>query len=111
MMGPVDDPIGSHVWLVLASFAGALAALSVRPFKNMSALEISLSLMVSASFPIFVGPWAASVYFGAGPVDLRVLGAIYWIMACGSNILIPLLIKHFGRVFGARTNGNEEPKQ
>ncbi|MGZ8286150.1 MAG: hypothetical protein ACXW27_09160 [Allosphingosinicella sp.] len=107
-----DTPLAGYVWLALASFAGALTALSVRPFKNMTPMEIILSLSVSASFPIFVGPWAAKLYFEDGPVDFRMVGGMYWVMACGSNILIPLVVKKAAQFFGtAASDGRREDEE
>lgn len=95
-----DNPLTLWVWTVLASFAGALTALSFRPFAQMSRTEVALSLVVGASFAIFVGPWVATWVFGAAAPDMRVLGGLFYLMASGSNILIPLAVKKVGSFFG-----------
>lgn len=100
-------PHNSHqltalIWTLLASFAGALTALSFRPFKNMTRGEIALALIVGASFAMFVGPLVATWIFGSGPVDIRILGGIFYLMASGSNILIPMAVRWLGRFFGAK---------
>lgn len=96
-----SNSIGAWVWIVLASFAGSLAALSFRPYQSMTRLEIAISLTVSATFAIFVGSWVATQIFGTDPVDIRLLGGLYWLMATGSNILIPLAVKKLGSLFGS----------
>lgn len=101
--------LAAWAWAILASFAGALTALSVRPFKNMTPGEITLALSVGASFAIFVGPWAAKLLFGDGPTDVRVLGGLFYLMASGSNILIPLAIKKLASFFGTSSNGEPQP--
>lgn len=88
------------IWTLLASFAGALTALSFRPFRDMAASEIVLALFVGASFAIFVGPWVAKMIFGDGPADIRILGAVFYVMASGSNILIPVLVRKLSAFFG-----------
>jgi hypothetical protein len=104
MTMPNANPWTLYLWGLLASLAGALTALSARPFKNMTRSEIALALTVGASFAIFVGPWVAKIIFGDGPMDIRVFGGVLYLMATGSNILIPMAVKWFGRVFGA-SNG------
>ena len=96
-----EGPLAQLVWTILASFAGALTALSFRPFAEMKAVEIGLSLFVGASFAIFVGPWAVRLIFGSAPMDMRVVGGIFYLMASGSNILIPLLVRRLGGLIGA----------
>lgn len=100
-----DNPFLLWIWTVLASFAGALTALSFRPFASMTRAEIILSLTVGASFAIFVGPWVATWIFGAGPVDLRIMGGLLYLMASGSNILIPLAVKKLSSFFGVEEVG------
>ena len=95
--------LAEWTWGVLASLGGALTALSFRPFKNMSRGEIFLALAVGTSFAMFVGPLAASWIFGEGPVDYRIFGGILYLMASGSNILIPLAVKKLSGFFGAET--------
>lgn len=102
-------PDSSHhltawIWTILASFAGALTALSFRPFKDMTRGEIMLALTVGASFAIFVGPLVARWIFGDGPMDIRILGAVFYLMASGSNILIPMGVKWLARSFGGKAS-------
>lgn len=99
-----------YLWAALASVAGSLAALSVRPFRNMSRGEIALSLGVSSTFAIFCGPLVASVMFGDGPADVRKLGFVIYGMGAGSHILIPLVIKRLSAFLGSNGNGNGVPK-
>ncbi len=94
------NPIALWIWTILASFAGALTALSFRPFAQMSRTEVMLSLIVGASFAIFVGPWVAQWIFGSATPDVRVLGGLFYLMASGSNILIPLAVKKVSSFFG-----------
>lgn len=105
-MSDSNNPLAQLVWTLLASFAGALTALSFRPFKDMTKGEITVALTVGASFAIFVGPLVAQWMFGEGPVDIRILGGVFYLMASGSNILIPLLVKKLTTFFG----GEEKAK-
>ena len=88
------------LWPLLASLAGAITALSFRPYKSMAWHEITLSLIVGTSFATFVGPLAASWIFGNGPVDIRMLGATFYLMASGSNVLVPLAVRKLSSFFG-----------
>jgi len=106
-MHDTSNPLAQIAWTILASFAGALTALSFRPFRNMTRGEISLALTVGATFAIFVGPWVAQMIYGNGPVDIRVLGGIFYLMASGSNILVPLAIKKLSSLVGVKAEENE----
>lgn len=98
-----DNPFFQWLWTILASIAGALTALSVRPFAQMSKTEITLALFVGASFAVFVGPWAVHLIYGSEPIDLRIMGGVFYLMASGSNVLIPFLVRKLGTMFGAET--------
>jgi len=98
-----NNPFLRFMWPLLASLAGAITALSFRPYRDLRAIEIAMSLVVGTSFATFVGPLAAFWVFGRGPVDIRLLGALFYILASGSNILIPLAIKKISGFFGQET--------
>lgn len=100
-----NHPFTGFIWPLLASLAGALTALSFRPFKDMTRSEITLAMAVGTSFAMFVGPLAAWWIFGTGPVDFRIFGGVLYLMASGSNILIPLAVRKLGQLFGVK---NEE---
>lgn len=104
MNGYYDEAM-RWLWTILASIAGAVTALSFRPFKKLSAIEIGMSLFVGASFAMFVSPWVIQLAFGSNPVDVRIMGAIFYMMASGSNILIPFLIQKIGANFGFKDEG------
>lgn len=97
-----DGPVGRYLWPFLASLAGSVTALSFRPFKTLGKWEIMLALFVGASFAFFVAPWVVYITFGHGPIDTRVAGAIFYLLASGSNILIPFMIKKLGVNIGYR---------
>lgn len=97
-----DDTFYSRwLWPLLASAAGAITALSFRPWRDMTFPQICMALFVGASFAFFVSPVILNVIFGKGPVDARQLGAVYYVMATGSNALIPAAVKWLGlKTFG-----------
>lgn len=100
-----DSALMRLLWPLLAALAGAVTALSFRPFKRMSALEIGLSLGVGTSFATFVGPLAVAWIF-SGATDPRMEGAVYYLMATGSNILIPIAVRKLAQLFGATIDGD-----
>jgi len=97
-----ENPYGIWLYTILASLAGALTALSFRPFATMTRAEIFLSLAAGASFAFFVGPWFARMIFGNSPVDLRVMGALLYMMGTASNVLIPLTVKRISALVGSQ---------
>jgi hypothetical protein len=84
---------------IVASVAGAITALSFRPFKDMTKGQAVLAVFVGFSFAYFMGPFVVRVVLGESH-DARLQGGIYYLMASGSNALIPLAVKWLGRVFG-----------
>lgn len=89
------------IWSLLSSVAGAITSLSFQAWKNMSFAEIMMSLFVAASFAFFVGPVVLK-----SVDDLRMSGGLLYLMATGSNVLIPRAVKWLSKVFGDAT----EPK-
>lgn len=104
-----DYPWHHILWTTLASFAGAVTALSLRAFKGMTPQEIAFALLVGASFAIFVGPLVTYWIFGSGPVDLRVMGGVFYIMASGSNVLIPVTLRKVRALAGLEEEQPNDP--
>lgn len=99
----IDHPFTRALYLALAALAGSITALSFRPFQSMSKVEISIALFVGASFSIFVGPYIIYLWFGSGEVDYRIAGAMLYIAATGSNVLIPIAVKKLTEFFGGHS--------
>jgi ABC-type uncharacterized transport system permease subunit len=96
----MNDHPSQWLWAALASIAGAITALSFRPFKEMTVGEIVLALFVGASFAFFVGPLVVRLMFGTAEPDMRIVGAVLYLLATGSNALIPRAVERLSRVFG-----------
>ncbi len=94
------SPLAQFTWTVMAALAGALTALSYRPFDEMTRAQIFFSVFVGATFAIFVGPWVVKLIFGTGPVDPRVTGALYYLLATGANVFVPLLVRKLSGLLG-----------
>lgn len=88
-----SSPFAQFMWTLLAALAGALTALSYRPFRDMTVLDVALALFVGASFAIFAGPWFVRIILGSGQQDARMIGALYYGLASGSNVLIPAFVR------------------
>lgn len=78
-------------YTALAAFAGAISALAAMKWKEMLWAEIGLTLFVGFSFAMFMAPWVAHVVFRA--TDPRTVAGLTYLMACGSNVLLPYLIR------------------
>ena len=101
-----DHPLARLLWPIMAAFAGAITALSFRPFKRMTAGEIVMALVVGTAFATFVGPLAAHWAFGEEThADMQKVGALFYLLASGSNILIPWCIRRAAALMGI------EPKE
>lgn len=97
-----DSPGAQFAWTVLAAVAGAVTALSSRPLESMTRWQIGLSFFVSASFAIFVGPLLVRLIFGVEPPDIRLTGAVYYLLATGSNVLVPLAVRRLSGFIGVK---------
>lgn len=102
-----DNPILRWAWPLLASLAGAVTALSLRPYRHMKPIDIAMALFVGTTFAVFVSPWVAQTAFGYEPPGIRVVGGLYYLMASGSNILIPVAIRWARRVFAPAVSEEE----
>lgn len=87
-------------YITLAAMAGAITALAFRSWREMSKAEIILTLVVGFSFAIFVTPWLAETVFGIDAGNVRAVAALTYIFGSGSNILLPMIIRWVGRIFG-----------
>jgi hypothetical protein len=105
-----DNPLLRTAYVGMAAIAGAVTALAFQKWKEMTPTEIVLTLVVGASFAIFVVPLILHLAFGLNETDIRTIAGITYISASGSNTLIPLAIRWLGRVFGADVgNTGEKP--
>jgi hypothetical protein len=102
MMLDENSPLARALYPVIASLAGAVTALSFRPYKDMSPAQIAFAVFVGFSFAYFVGPWVIGVVLGKSN-DIRLQGGVFYLLASGSNALIPMAVKWISRVFGSQT--------
>lgn len=91
-----------HIWALVSSVAGAVTSLSFQQWEGLSRGKILMSLIVATSFGFFVSPIVLTSI-----KDVKVGGAVIWLMAAGSNILIPRAVKLMSglmdRMFGTNT--------
>lgn len=94
-----------EIWAVIASGAGAVTSLSFQQWEGMSPTKIVLSLLVAAGFGFFVSPLVLLKI-----KDPQIGGAVIFLMAAGSNVLIPRCVKGVSglldRVFGTTPEAN-----
>lgn len=91
---------------IFASVAGAITALSFRPFKDLTPLQIGMSIFVGWSFAYFLGPFVVHTILGTNN-DVRMQGGIYYLLASGSNALIPIAVKWLARAFNMNPEKGE----
>jgi len=98
-----DHGMGREIYVILASLAGSITSLGFVSLKTMSRNQILLSLFTSFSFSYFFGQ--AVVRWVQSGADARYQGAIFWLLATGSNTFISLAIKWGSRLFGSQQEG------
>jgi hypothetical protein len=90
-----ESPVWKFLYPLLAALAGSLTALSFRGWDGLTRTQITLTIFVGASFAYFVSPLLFSKV-----TDIREAGGILYLLASGSNALIPLAIKRLGTLVG-----------
>lgn len=99
-----EGPPGiQYVYGVIGSIAGGISSLTVSGWKNKSRTEVWLSIFVAATFSFFVAP-----LMFAGWMDTRAAGGIFYLMATGSNVLIPPSVRWLRRLAGVDPSGDSE---
>lgn len=95
--GPTFFRLG---YVGMAAMAGAITALAFTRWRELTRGEILLTLAAGFSFAVFVTPWVAEQFLGIDGSNVRAIAALTYIFGSGSNILLPILIKWTGRLFG-----------
>ncbi len=93
------DSATARVYLLMAAVAGSVSSLSMRKYREMTAIEIAISLFVGATFAIFVTPLILGPTVGVN-VETQKIAGITYVMATGWNILMPFAIAKVKSMFG-----------
>ncbi len=88
----MTEELKQFAWLCLAALAGAITALSFRQFQPLSVRERVMLVFVGFVFAIFVGPLIVGWILPHEQGDSRIVGALYYLIAAGSNWLLPATI-------------------
>ena len=62
-----------------------------------------MAVFVGTSFAVFVAPWVGFMVFGDSNPHFRIMGAVFYLLATGSNILIPMMIRKLRGVVGVES--------
>lgn len=87
-------------YVALAAVSGAFTALGFLKWKDMSRMEIALTLIGGFSFAMFVTPWIAHEWFSVEETNTRAIAALTYVFGSGSNILLPTIIRSVKRLLG-----------
>lgn len=90
----------NEAYIAAAAMAGAITSLSLAKWQTMSRMEIFFALSVGFFFAIFVTPWLAHGILNVSVSNIRVVAAMTYGCAAGSNILLPLFIRKIAKLFG-----------
>ena len=100
-----DGEAARLLWSLLSSIAGAITSLSFQAWRSMTPREVLMALFVGASFAFFVGPIVLVEI-----EDPRIAGGVLYLMATGSNVLIPRAVRALSGVVDRIFSGNTEVK-
>jgi len=96
-----------YAYIVVASLAGAVTALSMRPWKNMTPGEVGFSLFVGSAFPLFFAPWLAFDVMHISATNLRAVCFLTYIVGAGSYSLLPRVIRQVGKMMDRLLGGGD----
>jgi|SRR6187402_1270656 len=96
-----EGPLNRMIYAAMAAFAGSVTALAFMRWKEMSRVEIFLAVFVGFSFAMFVTPWIAHLAFGVSEADARTTTGLTYVMATGSNTILPTLVRRLNRILGS----------
>lgn len=89
-----------HVWIAMSALAGSITALANMKYKEMSWVDIILTIFVGFAFAVIFVPWAASDWMGIAEDNLRGICAIVYIGGTAWNSLMPLAIRKIKQMIG-----------
>lgn len=95
-----DNPLMRHVYILMAAIAGAITALSMLRWKEMSWSEIMLTVFVGTTFAIFLVPWAASSILKVSYDGLQTICGLTYLGGTCANALLPRVIRKVSKVAG-----------
>jgi len=96
----IESPLFKGGFVFVTALGGALTSLYSQQWQKMDRMEIVFSLIVAMSFSLFAFPWIAAQWFGWEFGTTQAAGAVSYIGATASHIVIPRLIMKLRRQFG-----------
>lgn len=90
-----------YVYIPMAALAGAVSSLGARRWRSMSKGKMLLTILMGASFSIFVTPWAAHEFVNVPEGDARAIVALTYLFAIAAHIILPWLIQRLERIIGS----------
>ncbi len=103
----MGEDIKQFLWITLASLAGAITALSLRPFDEMSLQRRFMVVFVGFVFAIFVGPLIVDWGMPSEPANSRSIGGLYFLIAAAAYTVLPAIVNRIG-TFLMRMRGPTE---
>ncbi|KMS54730.1 hypothetical protein [Sphingobium cupriresistens] len=96
-----EDLLVRYLYIPLAALAGAVSSLGARRWRTMTKAKMAMTVLMGATFAIFVTPWAAHQFIGVDESDARGTVALTYLFAIGAHVLLPWLIQRLERLIGA----------
>jgi hypothetical protein len=88
----MNDADMRHVWMIMSAMAAAVTALAQMAYKEMTPIQVALTLFSGFAFAIFFMP-AIAQWMGVAEDNIRLNNAIIYIGGTGWNILLPFAIQ------------------
>lgn len=99
-MDHMPEGLIRFVYLTTAAIAGSVTALGAMRWRDMTRVEVALTLMTGFFFAIFVTPWIAHAWLGVAENDIRAVAGLTYVFGSASNILLPVVIRRLRKALG-----------
>lgn len=96
-MHDTDNPIVRQAYILMAAIAGAITALSLLKWRELTWAQIMMTVFVGTSFAVFVVPWATHDLFKIQDQTLRAACGLTYLGGTCANALLPRIIKKISK--------------
>jgi len=99
-MDHIPDGFIRGAYVVAAALAGAITALGASRWREMTRVEVGITLLTGFAFAIFVTPWIAHEWMSIPETNVRAIAGLTYVFGSASNILLPLIIRKVRKILG-----------
>lgn len=89
------------MYIIMSAIAGSVTALSFMKYKQMTWVDIAITLFVGFAFAVIAVPYIAASWLKIDIADLRAICFVVYTGGTAWNVLIPVIIRRFKAAIGS----------